>query len=444
MTNILKLSDFLLEEEVSRREKRLERKKERIQGKLDAEKQKGSNENQPVLGSQTGNEKRLSTPFYQIPPKVLPMDQKIEVNNQEIQPYGVANGVMNVWIEEIKNEVLNNIDSKYKNTIKALIEKSLNKIFPIVSKYLIPTVNFNGEKIVQETQIQPAEFWNQIWPQIWKEMGNVERGIVKTMTDLDAETTYEQLVEMTGKALSSENFSGYNQVVTDQLSTLMELFGTTFSAIFKDKPVQISQTLLGTIVKDLNSKGAKIEFKSSEKNQEGQQGLDKVKLGNSAEQVWAERIIKQIEAYRALTKTEGGEKSSDKSEGKSGKELGIKDIKFPSKIESPDDLDKWVKSLTTEQRNAIRAALASNTTTRRGNESGQGGGSSSSGSQTILKRGMKSEEVGELQDKLGMDVGSDKTNFGPNTEAAVKKFQQKKGLKDDGVVGPKTRAALGL
>lgn len=32
--------------------------------------------------------------------------------------------------------------------------------------------------------------------------------------------------------------------------------------------------------------------------------------------------------------------------------------------------------------------------------------------------------------------------FGPETEAAVKAYQTKNGLKDDGLVGPKTLGAL--
>lgn len=53
----------------------------------------------------------------------------------------------------------------------------------------------------------------------------------------------------------------------------------------------------------------------------------------------------------------------------------------------------------------------------------------------LLKLGSKGEDVKKLQVKLGVEpVG----NFGPKTEEAVKAWQKKNGLKDDGIVGPGT------
>ena len=45
---------------------------------------------------------------------------------------------------------------------------------------------------------------------------------------------------------------------------------------------------------------------------------------------------------------------------------------------------------------------------------------------------------------LGLYSGAIDGDFGPNTENAVKSFQTSKGLTADGVVGPKTKSALGL
>jgi peptidoglycan hydrolase-like protein with peptidoglycan-binding domain len=62
-----------------------------------------------------------------------------------------------------------------------------------------------------------------------------------------------------------------------------------------------------------------------------------------------------------------------------------------------------------------------------------------------LKEGSHGAPVSKLQkqlEKLGFDVGKVDGDFGPKTEAAVKRFQAKHHLEADGVVGPKTHAAL--
>ena len=59
----------------------------------------------------------------------------------------------------------------------------------------------------------------------------------------------------------------------------------------------------------------------------------------------------------------------------------------------------------------------------------------------ILKNGSKGEEVKKLQRKLGV---SDTGNFGPLTEAAVKKWQKENGLVDDGIVTVSLLEKLGI
>ena len=63
----------------------------------------------------------------------------------------------------------------------------------------------------------------------------------------------------------------------------------------------------------------------------------------------------------------------------------------------------------------------------------------------VLKRGSSGPEVLTLQStlkQLGFDPNGVDGTFGPGTEAAVKAFQQSKGLTPDGMVGPNTMAAL--
>src|SRR5438093_1493392 len=64
-----------------------------------------------------------------------------------------------------------------------------------------------------------------------------------------------------------------------------------------------------------------------------------------------------------------------------------------------------------------------------------------------LKEGATGPEVTKLQEKLktlGFDPGSVDGEFGPATEAAVIAFQRSEGLLADGIVGPRTQAALAL
>lgn len=65
----------------------------------------------------------------------------------------------------------------------------------------------------------------------------------------------------------------------------------------------------------------------------------------------------------------------------------------------------------------------------------------------VSRYGSRGEEVKQIQTKLkswGYYNGEVDGIFGSNTQAAVKKFQQKNGLNVDGVVGEKTLIALGI
>jgi murein L,D-transpeptidase YcbB/YkuD len=61
-------------------------------------------------------------------------------------------------------------------------------------------------------------------------------------------------------------------------------------------------------------------------------------------------------------------------------------------------------------------------------------------SRPTLRRGDHGEFVTQLQRLLRMDTSVD--TFGPKTEAAMRQFQRERGLVPDGIVGPKTWAAL--
>lgn len=65
----------------------------------------------------------------------------------------------------------------------------------------------------------------------------------------------------------------------------------------------------------------------------------------------------------------------------------------------------------------------------------------------VLKNGSKGETVKKVQTKLknwGYYTGSVDGIYGPKTVAAVKYFQRVNGLTQDGIVGAKTAAAMGI
>ena len=67
--------------------------------------------------------------------------------------------------------------------------------------------------------------------------------------------------------------------------------------------------------------------------------------------------------------------------------------------------------------------------------------------EAALKRGSKGDEVIAIQKRLkqwGYYDGAVDGVFGTATERAVKLFQKKNGLQVDGVIGPKTAAAIGI
>jgi peptidoglycan hydrolase-like protein with peptidoglycan-binding domain len=63
----------------------------------------------------------------------------------------------------------------------------------------------------------------------------------------------------------------------------------------------------------------------------------------------------------------------------------------------------------------------------------------------MLRSGSSGEAVEALQRALladGINPGPIDGIFGPKTEAAVKRFQERAGLEADGIAGPMTMAAL--
>ena len=75
------------------------------------------------------------------------------------------------------------------------------------------------------------------------------------------------------------------------------------------------------------------------------------------------------------------------------------------------------------------------------------GGGKAAAAGELLRYGSRGESVRQVQSRLnelGYWSGTADGIFGNNTLSAVRRFQSAKGLSADGIVGPKTYAALGL
>jgi peptidoglycan hydrolase-like protein with peptidoglycan-binding domain len=73
---------------------------------------------------------------------------------------------------------------------------------------------------------------------------------------------------------------------------------------------------------------------------------------------------------------------------------------------------------------------------------GQSGGAGAQ--QALLAKGSAGPQVAAVQRALGLPAGAVTGRFDTRTEREVRAFQTRHGLLVDGIVGPQTRAALGL
>lgn len=89
------------------------------------------------------------------------------------------------------------------------------------------------------------------------------------------------------------------------------------------------------------------------------------------------------------------------------------------------------------------ASNSSSTTSPSSSSTSRTSSVSNSGTLTVGSTGQAVKDLQTSLKQLGFYNGPINGKFGAQTRAAVIKFQQSKNLPADGVVGPKTRAAMG-
>jgi putative peptidoglycan binding protein len=135
---------------------------------------------------------------------------------------------------------------------------------------------------------------------------------------------------------------------------------------------------------------------------------------------------------------------------------GSSPVNVPQSTDSVQETKTGGQTAETPRDNGQSAAQTSTSQTRSQRAESKLGGlatqaflRSSLENNSILKQGMEGSNVNKLQDFLvskGYMTEQQKSTgpgkFGPQTEAALKAYQRDHGLKDDGILGPKTRKAM--
>lgn len=194
----------------------------------------------------------------------LPIDSEIEINSQKFKPYEMALKVVDVWLEEVKAESEKNIEGgANKKIFSAAFNRISKKIFPSLVEYIMPTIQYKGKDIIKGKNITPQQFWKEAWPKIWGELSGPEKLLVKNLTILNPDTSYDEIMNGLAETLSDGSpYAGYKQEISDQANAFYEVLGNSFSQIFNNNKVSLSNPLIQSIFSDLNSriKGGKIDF----------------------------------------------------------------------------------------------------------------------------------------------------------------------------------------
>ena len=196
-------------------------------------------------------------------PSDLPIEDEIDINGIKIKPYEVVVGVVDAWLENVKEVSSKNIEKSQDRAIfKAAFNRIAKKTFPSLIDYIIPQIDFDGKKVIENKKATPESFWKEAWPKIWGEFSSIEKGLIQKFTVLDNDTQYKDVMKGLGEALSDQSsYSFYKKEIGEQINLFYDMIGKTFSEIFDRKSVSLSNDLIMELVKDLNDniQGSKID-----------------------------------------------------------------------------------------------------------------------------------------------------------------------------------------
>jgi hypothetical protein len=194
----------------------------------------------------------------------IDFDYTIDINGNKIKPYEVLLKDVELWLSEMKNAVSANIE---KSTDKVLFNLAFNrisnKIFPSLIQYIIPSIDFDGKKVISNIEISAPKFWEEFWPKVWQDLTSPERMLIQKLTILSKDSQYGELIEALGKNLSDgQPYSIHKKEISNQIRLFYDKIGKSFSDMFEGKGVSLNNSLLDQMISDLNSKisGIKLDF----------------------------------------------------------------------------------------------------------------------------------------------------------------------------------------
>lgn len=194
----------------------------------------------------------------------LPLEQEIEINGESIKPYVIAMGIVDSWLENIKEVTAGNIEKSSDRAIfNAAFNRISKKIFPTLISYLLPSIEFEGKEVIKTKKASPASFWKEAWPQVWNEFSKIERGLISKFTTLNKDTSYDEIMKSLGSTLSdSSPYKGYKPLIGQQVKLFYDMMGNGFSQMFNNEKVSLNNDLILALGNDLNSNinGSKIDF----------------------------------------------------------------------------------------------------------------------------------------------------------------------------------------
>lgn len=194
----------------------------------------------------------------------IDLNYTIDINGDKIKPYDVLLKNVDFWLSEMKNVVGANIEkSADKILFNLAFNRISNKIFPNLIQYLIPSINFDGKKVISNNVISASQFWEEFWPKVWEDLTLPERMLIQKLTILSKDTQYKELVDALGKNLSDgQPYTIYKKEISNQIKLFYDGIAKSFSSMFGGKRISLNNNLVNQIITDLNSKisGVKIEF----------------------------------------------------------------------------------------------------------------------------------------------------------------------------------------